>query len=1193
MSEEVAKLYIEFDADGRAYVKGLRTIEGETDKSGRRMEDAWNKYGKKAALAMAGVAAAAAGIGVAAVKAAATFEYEFSRIKANANATGKEMDALRELTLQLGADTAFSAGEAAQAANELVKAGMSVGDTMKALPGMLDLAAAGELGVAQAAEITANNLNTFGLAAEDAAMVADTLASAANQSTTDVTDLGLSLKMSASVTSTAGMSFQETAGALALLANNGLKGSDAGTSLKSMFMQLQAPSDKARDILSKYNIELYDAQGNMYDFADIIAQFEVKLAGATQEERDFAAATVFGSDAVRSANILIREGSDAYKDMVASISESGAAQDVARTKMDNFYGSIEELKGSLETMAISIGTKMLPKLREWAESLTDIVNEATETGDWSRVGERIGELVAEGIETATPYIMDALWTATKAGAKGLLAGAMNDALNMSSGSDFTKMRDYIAERMAGVYRDVPKTQAFQKALEDLQSNWFMGAFTKGKDFNVPKAQSKDDILALAAAMGLTLTPEGWEIVSDFNASMITGNTLGSLWSPGSDPGAAFRGMATGMDVATKSAAELAEIEAKLAAEQAEVQTWTDLLTKQFETAISPADAWANAISKGEEAAKEAGVEFQITTGTLKDMAKELAGQVEAWAAYEQNIVTLVDRWGTEFGPEVIMKAAELGPEFVKALVGGDEEVVRKTFQNLEDSLDNNITGISAVVTGKYREIGENAGKSGGIASATSWSEKWWELDVPGKVESDLDTIDHTGKGGTGGTDYATSWSQKWWSLTIPAKVESDLGTIDHAGKGATGGTTYGTSWETGLGEQDLPTYISGEVTYDASSEGKDSGISWGSGFKSGLQTYLNQNMQSLKGLGLFPSINIEGNSAGGDLGMALEEYLRSQTPVAGMTPHTTAVWNAFNSRFPSATFLGGKAERSQWKSDHPAGKAFDIGGADKRSYADWLASNFDSLGLKYIIYAGQINYGSGWDKYTPPRALRDSASYDTAYHFDHVHVSTKFHDGGYVPGNGDVPAILAGGEYVMTGDEANALVNFLNKLGVDHDTYSDLRYAGMRGDWGSISNMLTSMFGIDQDDYNYLKRRLVEGDYGNALAQLGLGSHTVPFGGMDTATSISGRRRLPVTETSPVEVEDVTSVVPRSAARRLKEEQSYGSQTAVVGASWTEDDTQILLSIDTTIKSIYARMGKGKNSETELTERLVTAGVRL
>ena len=203
---------------------------------------------RKAGAAMSlGVTAPLVGIGVTALNSAADFEQSLNIMGQVSGATADQMAQLQQQALDLGASTAFSAGEAAEAQLELAKAGMKPLEVYAAMPGVLDMAAAGGLGVAQAAEIAANAVNTFGLEAGSTTDIANMLAAAANASSVDITDLAAGMTMAGSVFSSAGQSIDDLNIAMALLGNNGIKGSDAGTSLKTALMRLTAPTDEAAE----------------------------------------------------------------------------------------------------------------------------------------------------------------------------------------------------------------------------------------------------------------------------------------------------------------------------------------------------------------------------------------------------------------------------------------------------------------------------------------------------------------------------------------------------------------------------------------------------------------------------------------------------------------------------------------------------------------------------------------------------------------------------------------------------------------------------------------------------------------------------------------------------------------------------------------------------------------------------------
>lgn len=323
------------------------------------------------------------GLGVAAVKSAADFEESMSKIQAvtGLEKAGTEMEKLKNLALEMGAKTKYSAGEAAAGIEELIKAGVSVTDILGGgLEAALGLAAAGEIELADAAEIASTVLNAFrsdGLTVADAANV---LAGAANASATDVMGLKMGLSQVSAVASGVGLSFKDTATALSVFAQNGLKGSDAGTSLKTMLMNLIPSTDKQIIQFKKLGLmtaeggsAFFDAAGKVKSLSDIAGLLKTSLADLTDEQRLSALETMFGSDAIRAANVLYKEGADGVNNMATAMTQFTAAE-VAAAKMDNFKGMLEQLKGSLETLGIQIGTLFLPKLTEIAKYLMDVTN---------------------------------------------------------------------------------------------------------------------------------------------------------------------------------------------------------------------------------------------------------------------------------------------------------------------------------------------------------------------------------------------------------------------------------------------------------------------------------------------------------------------------------------------------------------------------------------------------------------------------------------------------------------------------------------------------------------------------------------------------------------------------------------------------------------------------------------------------
>jgi TP901 family phage tail tape measure protein len=329
------------------------------------------------AATVGGAVAAIMGV---AVTQAAQFEQKMSNIKSVSGANASEMEELADLAKLAGESTAYSATEAADGITELLKAGLSVEQVLNGgLTGALDLAAAGELELADAAAIASTALNAFrddGLSVSDAANI---LAGAANASATDVSELKFGLSAVASVASSAGMDFEDTATSLALFAQNGLLGSDAGTSLKSVLMNLSPSTKEATEVFKDLGIItednnnlFYDSEGKLKSLSDITNVLRTAFEKLNPKEQGEALKTMFGSDGIRAGSILLKEGADGVERMADAMSKITAAE-TAATKLDNLLGVVDELKGSLETLGIEIGEDFLPLLAGFVKEATAFV----------------------------------------------------------------------------------------------------------------------------------------------------------------------------------------------------------------------------------------------------------------------------------------------------------------------------------------------------------------------------------------------------------------------------------------------------------------------------------------------------------------------------------------------------------------------------------------------------------------------------------------------------------------------------------------------------------------------------------------------------------------------------------------------------------------------------------------------------
>lgn len=369
---------IEIDAAGVG--KGLADANNQIDKFDNKTKSSGANLQKTGTVLLGGSALIAGGFALA-INSAADFEKVISGIAAVSGAAGPELDKVRQKALQLGADTQYSAGEAAGAMEELIKAGLSVDDVLNgAADATVNLAAAGEVDLTTAATIASNAMNQFGLTAENMPHVADLIAGAANASAIDVNEFGMALSQSGAVANLAGLSFDDLSLAIAAMGNAGIKGSDAGTSLKTFLQNLQPTTEKQIDLMKELGIvtedganKFYDASGSLKPMNEIAGVLSDSLAGLTDQQKQMALETMFGSDAIRAAAVIADNGTAGFDALSQSVGKTSAA-DVAATRMDNLAGSIEQLKGSVETLMIIIGRPLADSLRGIVDMVTKLVN---------------------------------------------------------------------------------------------------------------------------------------------------------------------------------------------------------------------------------------------------------------------------------------------------------------------------------------------------------------------------------------------------------------------------------------------------------------------------------------------------------------------------------------------------------------------------------------------------------------------------------------------------------------------------------------------------------------------------------------------------------------------------------------------------------------------------------------------------
>lgn len=418
-------------------VDGTLKFDTKIDESG--FNDGTQSIGNSAKKGMsivtkafaAGTAAISAG-GLAVIKMGSDFEAQMSRVKAISGATQEDFQKLRDQALQLGADTSFSASQAAEGMENLAAAGFSVTETMEAMPGLLDLAAASGEDLSASSDIAASAIRGFGLEASEAAHVADVLAANANMTNSSVAQTGEALKYIAPVARAAGISLEETSAAIGLMANAGIQGSQAGTTLRGALSRLSKPTDDMCQVMDQLGLEFYDSEGKMKSLHDQIEMLQKATKGMTDEQRNNALVTLYGQESLSGMLALINEGPDSLDKLTKSFQEcDGIAKETAATMQDNFQGAFEQMTGSLETLAIRLYDSVSEPLKNLANLGTDAINQLTEGLQTNGVigmamagANIVGSLISSFL-TQAPLLLSQGMTMVAQLSQGLIQGIPN------------------------------------------------------------------------------------------------------------------------------------------------------------------------------------------------------------------------------------------------------------------------------------------------------------------------------------------------------------------------------------------------------------------------------------------------------------------------------------------------------------------------------------------------------------------------------------------------------------------------------------------------------------------------------------------------------------------------------------------------------------------------------------------------
>ncbi|XKH51313.1 phage tail tape measure protein [Chryseomicrobium palamuruense] len=436
-------------------LKGRISMEVEEMKS--KMQEARDELGKMSGsgqrlnkdlgriqTAGATVFAVVSGAIAASVKTAGDFEQSMARVKAISGATDEEFSRLERTARELGASTQFSASEAAEGMSYLAMAGFEVNETIAAMPGVLNLAAASQQTLATSADIVSNILSGFGLSAEESGNAVDILVKTMSTANTDLPMLGDAMKYVAPVASSLGLSMEETAAAVGKMSDAGIQGSQAGTALRAMLLSLANPTGLTVKAMEDLGIKVTDANGAMKPIPELIGHIGDKLSGMEDAQKTATAAQLVGTEAASGFLALLEVGEDGLADYTAELENAGGtAERVAETQMDTLNGSFKEFQSALEEIGIKVGNEFLPAFRDIVDQGANVVRFLTEVdGETFKVGltflgttaavattlATLGKLsIALSAFAMTPVGAAIIGVSLLAGAIGAVAVAQSDA----------------------------------------------------------------------------------------------------------------------------------------------------------------------------------------------------------------------------------------------------------------------------------------------------------------------------------------------------------------------------------------------------------------------------------------------------------------------------------------------------------------------------------------------------------------------------------------------------------------------------------------------------------------------------------------------------------------------------------------------------------------------------------------------
>lgn len=367
-----------FTKPSKEVINSMRSMGNEAIKAGKQIQSAGKTITSVGSTLTKAITVPIAGVATAAVKTAADFEAAMSEVGAISGASAQDLATLTAKAKEMGATTSFSASESAEAMKYMAMAGWKTADMTADIAGIMNLAAAAGEDLGTTSDIVTDGLTAFGMSAKESGRFADVMAATSTNANTNVTMLGESFKYCAATAGAMGYNIEDISVALGVMANAGIKGSTAGTTLKNVIANMAKPTDAQAAVMQKLGISLTDSSGNMKSFAEVMNNLRSSFNGLSETEKASYATTLAGKESMSGLLTIVNASAADFDKLTEAINgSSGSAEAMAAKMLDNLKGQLTLLKSAVEGIAITIGDKLLPYLKKfvsWVQKAADYIN---------------------------------------------------------------------------------------------------------------------------------------------------------------------------------------------------------------------------------------------------------------------------------------------------------------------------------------------------------------------------------------------------------------------------------------------------------------------------------------------------------------------------------------------------------------------------------------------------------------------------------------------------------------------------------------------------------------------------------------------------------------------------------------------------------------------------------------------------